>query len=77
MTKQRYWSGPVPKRDDFGDMITDTFVDGKTSSGLPGLGRWARMSWTSWLSHGIGRLGVGLGQKYRKQSDGRWLKVES
>ena len=25
---------------------------------------------------GIGRLGLGLGQKYEKQPDGKWLKTE-
>ena len=33
------------------------------------------MSETSWRDHEVGRLGIGYGQKYHKQTDGRWLRV--
>jgi hypothetical protein len=34
------------------------------------------MTLKSWRLHGFGKLGTGYGQKYEKQADGRWLKVE-
>jgi hypothetical protein len=34
------------------------------------------MSHDSWMMVGVKKLGTGYGQKYRKQADGRWLKVE-
>lgn len=68
MTK--YWTGNVNSTDDCGYDITDEFIDGKTT-----LGPWAIMNPTSFKIHGIG-LGTGLGQRYRKQADGKWLKVE-
>jgi hypothetical protein len=66
---ERYWIGPVPDTDDFGLPITDTFVDGATV-----YGPWGFMNPTSFMTKGRG-LGTGRGQKYRKQPDGRWLKV--
>lgn len=78
MSKEVYWQGPVgPKAadgsqlDDFDQPITDEFIDGKTV-----MGPWGNMSPKSWARHGVGRLGTGYGQRYKKQSDGRWLKVE-
>lgn len=69
--QKKYWLSPVGAVDDFGLKITDTIYDGKTT-----LGPWALMSQASWNQYGIGRVGLGYGQKYKKQSDGRWLKVE-
>lgn len=69
--REKCWIGPVPEADDFGQKIVDVFVDGKTV-----YGPWATMTPASWLHRGIGRLGQGLGQRYQKQTDGRWLKVE-
>jgi hypothetical protein len=40
------------------------------------MGPWAIMSEASWQRKGIGRTGIGFGQKYEKQEDGKWLKVE-
>ena len=72
MTKRpTYWVGRLGERDDFGSPYGDTMYDGKTTHGP-----WANMSEASWRQHGVGRLGTGLGQKYRKQADGKWLKVE-
>jgi hypothetical protein len=68
---RRYWTGYIPSNDDFGLPIYDTFYDGKTS-----VGPWAFMSERSWRTYGIGQTGTGLGQKYAKQADGQWLKVE-
>jgi hypothetical protein len=69
--KARYWKGIVPPKDDFGDPITNIFIDGKTQKGP-----WALMSLQSFKRFGLGKLGVGYGQKYSKQSDGKWLKIE-
>lgn len=69
--KEMYWSGPVSAKDDFGDAITDTFIDGKTK-----MGPWANMTPDSFKKHGAGKLGTGYGQKYEKQEDGKWLKTE-
>lgn len=69
--KQRYWSGNPPEEDDFGLTIKDEFIDGRTT-----IGPWAFMTPTSWKRIGVGRLGLGYGQRYKKQDDGRWLKVE-
>lgn len=68
------WSGPLPKKDDFGDEYKDVMYDGKTRQGP-----WANMTEKSWLVHGIGRLGTGYGQKYFRDDSGkwvRWIKVE-
>ena len=57
--------------DDFREPITTAFIDGRTK-----YGPWAIMTPLSWGQHGIGRLGTGFGQRYEKQADGQWLKVE-
>lgn len=70
-----YWLSPVGEKDDFGDVIGDEVIDGKT---VCGGGQWGLMtpdSFMRWSGTG-GKLGQGLGQRYKKQSDGRWLKVE-
>jgi hypothetical protein len=70
-TVKKYWAGDPGKKDAFGLTIGNTFIDGKTTSGP-----WAIMTPLSWQFHGIRRLGTGYGQRYEKQPDGRWLKVE-
>jgi hypothetical protein len=71
MSKERYWMGTgIGPNDDFGKPIADEFVDGKTR-----MGPWAIMSPSSHRMQGLG-LGLGKGQRYKKQQDGRWLKVE-
>lgn len=70
MTKLVYWISPVNEADDFGNVIEDTFYDGATS-----MGPWAIMAPKSFRRYGRG-VGLGIGQRYNKQSDGRWLKVE-
>lgn len=67
----RYWCGRVEGVDNFGSPIKDVFIDGKTRGGP-----WAIMSPNSWRARGCGRLGNGSGQKYKKQPDGRWMKIE-
>ena len=67
----KYWTTPVNERDDFGDLIDDIIIDGKTK-----IGPWAIMTPASFDKYGLGKLGTGFGQKYQKQSDGNWLKIE-
>ena len=71
MAKKKYWMTPLGEDDDFGHKFGDTMYDGKTIQGP-----WANMSENSWRAYGIGKLGLGCGQKYEKQADGRWLKVD-
>lgn len=66
----KFWMGSVPKLDDFQKQITDEFVDGKTRQGP-----WATMSLESFKKYGVG-LGLGRGQLYQKQPDGKWKKIE-
>ena len=68
---KKYWLSAVPEKDDFGDTIKDMFIDGKTV-----MGPWALMTERSFKSFGTGRMGLGYGQEYEKQKDGKWLKVE-
>ena len=65
------WHGEISDKDDFGDSITDTFIDGRTQ-----MGPWAIMSLNSWTKYGVGSLGTGNGQKYKKDSNGEWIKIE-
>lgn len=70
MTDPVYWLSPVGDKDDFGREIDDTIIDGRTV-----MGPWALMTPSSHRHYGCG-LGLGKGQKYEKQDDGKWLKVE-
>ena len=65
-----YWAGDVPAKDIVGYPLTSIFYDAKIPDG-----QWAILSHASFLGLGC-KLGTGLGQKYRKQADGRWLKVK-
>lgn len=73
MSQPVYWLSPVGDYDDFDSPIFDVIIDARTA-----YGPWALMTPESFSLHGgtRGRLGVGLGQRYQKQADGRWLKVE-
>ena len=73
MSKEKYWIGTVgmDEKDDFGFPLDGEFIDGRTR-----FGPWAIMSLGSWKNNGVGKLGTGFGQRYKKQPDGRWLKVE-
>ena len=68
-----FWLSPLDSHDDFGDPFKDVMIDGKTK-----MGPWANMTPVSWAEHGGtgGRFGTGLAQRYEKQPNGRWLKVE-
>lgn len=69
--KPKYWCGPVREKDDFEQPIVDTFIDGKTC-----MGAWAIMTPAMYSRYGMGGYGMGRAQRYEKQADGRWLKVE-
>jgi hypothetical protein len=66
-----YWRSAVPSECQVtpGLTVTDVFVDGATRSGP-----WALMHPDTHAVYGRG-LGVGRGQKYERQSDGKWLKI--
>lgn len=68
--KKVYWLSDVGVDDDFNVPVVDTIIDGATVHGP-----WALMTPESHARYGRG-LGTGLGQKYVKQDDGKWLKVE-
>lgn len=72
MTPQEkvYWTAPVGGFDDFGYPISKRIIDGKTKQGP-----WALMTPQSYVKHGIA-LGVGYGQLYEKQKDGKWLLIK-
>jgi hypothetical protein len=67
------WGGPAPTRSDFGEVIVAEFIDGKMSGRG---GAWAIFAPRSWQRFGCGRFGEGYGQRYRKDAEGRWVKVE-
>jgi hypothetical protein len=69
--KKVYWAGKIGETDDFGNPYGNVMYDAKTFRG-----RWANMSEHSFNVFGVPGLGIGNGQKYEKQADGRWLKVE-
>jgi len=66
----KFWMGTVSDKDDFGVPIENEFIDGKTRGGP-----WAIMTPRSFRQHGSG-IGQGRGQKYQKQPDGKWKKID-
>ena len=58
---RKVWIGKIAENDDFGDKLADEFIDGRTRRGP-----WAIMSPRSWQQHGCGRLGMGCGQRYKR-----------
>lgn len=67
---EKFWCGEAPTVCQICDRpIAEVFVDGKTQWDC-----WACMCKDCWETHGEG-LGVGLGQMYGRQEDGRWLNI--
>lgn len=67
----KYWLSPAPDKCDLcGTPITNVFIDGKTRQGP-----WGFLCPSCHLLDCGGHLGLGFGQRYEKQSDGKWLKV--
>lgn len=71
MSKPVIWCGNVGPNDDFGAPIGDEFIDGKTR-----MGPWGIMTPANWSAYGVRQLGQGFGQRYKKQPDGKFHKVE-
>jgi hypothetical protein len=70
--EKKYWVGSVPEHDDFGVRIDKVFYDAPTKQGP-----WATMAPLSWTKNArTPMLGTGYGQRYVKQADGKWLKME-
>lgn len=71
----RYLSAEKMFKDDFDVPFTmaegEIIYDAKTKSGPC-----ATMSEMSWQFYGTGKLGTGLGQKYRRNAAGELHKVE-
>ncbi len=70
MAKQIFWCGPIDKCQLTGDELGDTMYDARLPSG-----QWGNIGQRAFEENGC-RLGTGLGQKYKRQEDGRWLLVE-
>jgi hypothetical protein len=68
--EHKVWIGSVPEFDDFGEKIVDEFIDGKLMV-MPG---WAIMSPISFKRYGMGILGTGKGQCYKKQGE-NWVQI--
>lgn len=67
--KGRYWLGADNECNLCQAQLTDFLIDGATR-----MGPWAVMCPTCHGKFGRG-LGTGLGQRYGKTAEGRWLKV--
>jgi len=76
----RYLSAEKLKYDDFGGVLTgkegEIIYDAATKMRNGRLGPWATMSQRSWEMNGYGKLGLGLGQKYKRNAKGELHKVE-
>jgi len=71
MSERKVWIGRVPCFDDFGEPVTDKFIDGKTK-----FGPWAIMAPASYNVHGVG-IGLGMGQVYVKDyPTSVWYKLK-
>lgn len=69
--KRGLWIGSEPVRCDTCDQpFEGIFVDGKTK-----MGPWAKLCPRCHERMGVG-LGVGLGQRYRLNGDGEWIKTD-
>lgn len=66
--------------DDFGEEFTmkegEVVYDGATRAPSGRNGPWATMTEKSYKAMGIGRLGLGFGQKYVRNAAGELHKVE-
>jgi len=73
MSKSVQWLSPVPDRCETCEApIKSVFYDAKTT-----MGPWACMCPSCFtFGPGINKLGLGLGQKYTKRSNGKWVKQE-
>lgn len=70
MSNKVYWLSAVNGCDICGTPLTTEMCDIKTKQGP-----WGLLCMPCVKTHTTGKLGTGLGQKYAKQPDGRWLKI--
>lgn len=71
-----YWSSPVGEWDDFGRPIGTTPGSKIYDAATQHRGMWALMSEESYrIERCYATLGLGRGQEYTLQEDGRWLKT--
>jgi hypothetical protein len=69
--EDKYWYGSGPDKCDVcGGKIEKYFVDGKLK-----LGPWAKQCLSCFQQLGVGILGTDLGQIYRKEENGKWLRI--
>lgn len=73
---KKYWMGTPDEFDAFNRLIDNEFIDGMVGPQCGAGFAWAIFTPDSWKHFGCGKLGTGFGQRYVKQDDGRWLKVE-
>jgi hypothetical protein len=74
MSRPRYVSAEKMQADDFG--VPFTFEEGEiVYDARTKMGPWATMTEQSWKIHGMGQLGLGMGQKYRRAADGTLPKI--
>ena len=68
----KYWQSSIPANCDLSPNheLNGTFIDGRTTAGP-----WGIMCVVCHARYGVG-LGTGCGQKYQRQADERYLKVE-
>lgn len=70
-TPNKYWSGSTPDDCNLcGCIFGRVFSDAR----IPGHG-WGLVCHPCAQAHRV-QYGTGLGQQYRRQPDGRWLKVQ-
>lgn len=72
----RYTSAEKMDKDDFGVPFTKKKGEIVYDARMAGTTAWATMTEASFKKYGDGRLGTGLGQKYRRNAEGHLIKVE-
>jgi hypothetical protein len=71
----RYISAEERIEDDFGDKFTGKTGELVYAARIRGHSCWATMTKRSWERFGNGQLGLGLGQCYKRDEQGRLMKV--
>lgn len=68
----KQWLGPAPtKCDTCGQPIVDTFYDAATIHRM-----WACMCPNCQVfGPGLNKVGTGIGQEYKKNKEGKWIKT--
>jgi hypothetical protein len=70
LKQNKYWQGEIDNCDICKEPIGSTFVDGATI-----LGPWANMCFPKCFGKYGRGIGQGVGQKYQKDSEGKYRKV--